>query len=95
MSTKFCAIALEWWLKSLGKFDGSVINTEQISNTDQFKITHWEVNDVLKPTDLEINTIIDDYNQYLIQDKLDKKNKKDAILNKLKITEDELKDLLG
>ena len=60
-STKNCAPALEWWVRNQGKIDGAKISTQQIKGTDQYEITKWEVNGIVKPTDEQVNQIIQDY----------------------------------
>lgn len=65
MKVKSCAIALEWYLRKNGKFEGSKISTKQVDKDDQgnllFDITEWEVEGMKKPTATAVNKIIADY----------------------------------
>ena len=61
MSTKSCAMAIQWWLQKQNKFNDVSVSTKQIDKTDNFEIIKWIVPDIKQPTDDEINKIIDDY----------------------------------
>lgn len=60
---KDCATAIEWWLKSQNKFEGAKISTKK-NDDGTFSITQWEAQDVPKPTDEEVNNIVEDYQVY-------------------------------
>ena len=64
--------ALEWWLKEQNKFDGSNVFTR---NGD---LIDWGVNGVTRPNQNQINSIIRDYQTYLVQEKISRRNRKRA-----------------
>ena len=53
------AIALEWWLRTQGKFDGAIVCTKEING--KFEIIEWKVLGVSQPTNAEVEKIIKDY----------------------------------
>ncbi len=80
MSTKFCAHALEWWLRQQGVFEGAQICTRQLGDSDQFEITKWAFpsgtfpseafpSGIPQPTDAAINQILEDYNENYVPPK--------------------------
>jgi hypothetical protein len=101
--SKSCAIALEWWLRKQGKFDGAKVATREIPeeyNPGQFRgtgvyeITRWEVPGVPQPTPEETNNIIDEYESAKPVAAALKETEKSVILSKLGITEIELKKVI-
>ena len=91
-STEFSASALEWWLRSQGKFEGAAVSTQETKQgSREFEITHWAVSGVEKPTDEQVETIIDEYNDFLVTDKQSKSNSVKNVLTKLGLTKEEAK----
>lgn|SRR3990167_3765634 len=78
------ALAIEWWLREQDKFEGVKINTKQLPD-GKYDVTNWEVIGIQKPTDVELEVIINDYEQYL-KDK-DKSQKEKVIRVKTKLKE--------
>ena len=94
MSTSFCAHALEWWLRKQDKFTGAKVCTSETSEgSNEFEITLWEVEGVLKPSDTEIVKIIEEYEAAMIDKTEDKEAKRQSLLNKLGLTDEEGKEL--
>jgi len=97
--------SLKWWLENQGKFtngclatgEGKIVsydgNIESIKGDGNFKIIKWDV-DIPKPNDTQIQSIISDYEVYLVNKEQSKQSRKQAILSRLGITEEELKDLI-
>jgi len=109
MITRPCGNALEWWLKSQGKFvNGAFFIKEKSSMTEITKgvfvesatgegieIKTWAVPGVPKPTDAEAETIIDQYNAFLAADDSAKKAEKAIIFQKMGVSEAEFKKVSG
>lgn len=105
MSTKFSAQALAWWLESQGKLVGATVCTQQLCDKDpvtgkdipvpdEFEISVWKVDGIKKPTDAEVDQIIEDYETSLAEAETKQVTDRAAVLVKLGITEAELKILL-
>lgn len=92
--TRPSAQALEWWLRKQGKFDNVTVRTEEIEEgTNRFKITAWEVPGIKKPTDQEVEQIIDEFESSKTLKASKMNTDKQTILQKLGLTEDEFKTL--
>lgn len=89
---RFSADALEWWLRNQAKFIGANVDTKKMPNGD-WEITRWEANGVVRPTDPEVENIINQYETHLISKKNQDDADVDAILVKLKISKNEFKKL--
>lgn len=93
MITKFPAAALSWWLESQNKLNGAKVGTKEVSE-NVWEISEWEVSELAKPTDAEVDTIITDYQTHLTNEKDARKTRKQAVRTKLGLTKSELKALL-
>lgn len=69
--------ALEWWLRDQNKFDGARVETKD------GVITSWDANGVTQPTDVEITTIITNYEASVVSEKDSKKQRKRQLLDAL------------
>ena len=93
MSTRPCANALAWYLKDMGKLDGATLNTTYDTTYNQYKITAWVVAGVAEPTGQDLEDIIDDYEQYLIDEAAEKVQDKDKTKTKLGMSDKQLEEL--
>ena len=82
------ALAIEWKLKQLGKFEGAKINTYE--NV----LTNWDVKDFARPDDSTIEIWKAEYQTYLANEKIARKNRKKAVLSKLGLTKQDALSLL-
>lgn len=106
MATKYCANALEWWLRNQGKFDGAIVCTQEDSiqnengvfvGTGYFTITKWVVDGVNQPTDDQVNQIIIDYQADLVDHAAIIAQQKTSIINQFKslgFTDDQISQFL-
>lgn len=81
------ALALEWHLKKIGKFSGANVVTKN------GELVNWEVKGVNEPNESEKLNIISEYKNFLISVKNEKKQRLDAIKNKINLSDDELDSL--
>ena len=79
--------ALEWWLRGKNKLNGATIFTRN----DQ--LIEWNVNDVLRPNQNQINSIVSEYQTHLVQEKISRRSRKKALLVKLNIDINDLNTL--
>lgn len=79
--------ALEWWLKSQDKLEGSSVCTK--GNV----LTKWEVDGVDQPDNDEIASIVSQYDASLVISVSDKATKEDELKLKLKIDDNDIATL--
>jgi hypothetical protein len=60
--TDFSAHALEWYLRKEGKYKPGCLMTRQIKGTDKYYISEWKVDGMPQPDEIQINSIIEEYN---------------------------------
>lgn len=85
------APALEWWIRSQGKFTGAEVCTKENY------LTSWNVPGVPKPDAAGMKSILNQYDAYLAQEAIDKADRSIALKTKLKINDSDiavLKELL-
>lgn len=105
MITRPCANALEWFLRGRGKFEGAKVTTSEDCTTEEYSpgcfrimptnkgffIKEWEVPGVPKPTDAEVETMIDQYEA----SKASWAQEKADIFKKMGVSEAEFKKVQG
>jgi len=90
MIREFIADALYWKYYK----EGSSIRTRQLED-GSWEIFEWRITDnTPQPSEAEILKCLEDYKLHLTQSKQSKKLKRESVLAKLKITEEDLADLL-
>ena len=89
--TKPISAALEWWLKEQGAWEGAKVITKSEGN--EYVLGYWKVTGVPRPTDPEIQVILDDYEQYLSDKQIEKKEAKDKTKQKLGMNDKQLEEL--
>ena len=57
---KYCAYALEWYLRKLGKFEGASVRTKQLDD-GSYELFEWKVDGMEKPSEEDIKAIMVQY----------------------------------
>lgn len=94
-ANKPLSAALEWWLRSQGKFDGARVATSEITTFDkstnalvgtgEFIITEWKVPGIALPAASEIDQIIKDYETAMKDQKTADSSLSDKLVAKLEV----------
>ena len=90
-ATRPIALPLEHYLRDLDKFDGADIRTKMQGS--EYVIGYWDANGVAKPNAGELETIIDDYEQYLIDQAQLVEDDKVKTKSKLGMTDKQFEEL--
>lgn len=83
------AAALEWWLRSQGKFEGAEVNTAETPQR-KYRITNFKVAGLTQPTDVELEAIMDQYEAAMVVKKEQDKIDTEKVLAKVKLDKAEL-----
>ena len=90
-ATRPIALPLEHYLRDLNKFEGADVRTKMQGS--EYVIGYWDANGVAKPNAGELETIIDDYEQYLIDQAQLVEDDKVKTKSKLGMTDKQFEEL--
>jgi len=90
-ATRPIALPLEHYLRDLNKFEGADVRTKMQGS--EYVIGYWDANGVAKPNAGELETIIDTYEQYLIDQAQLVEDDKVKTKSKLGMTDKQFEEL--
>ena len=90
-SDRSISTPLEWYMTENGTWGD--IRTKYDKDTQKYILGYWDVPGLKIPTSVQLEVIINEYEQYLIDQAAEKGASKQKTLQKLNMTDEQLKEL--